>query len=417
MKGKNARQEQFREMPRLRFGLALSMCLTVGATAAPEAFLKIDELREGWESTYGSIKSMKVAYSDRLTSFKPSPKEPNAPRPVRVMHIERLERQGLYHLKTSLSEQGFNRPEDLLANAFDGERNTSYVGAYHTGEVKLGMQNSAAPRTNSLKQYLLLDAIRSRNQDEDIPAFRQYFENREVQVLPELESVAGTPCHVMEFTGPYVNGKVWLAHEKGFLPLKFEFKAGDPTHGYLFEQRVVDEIASVATDLGVFWYPTKAHRSLRLRNGEESTNELNVTAFVPNVPVARESCRVDFPPGTRINDYIAGILYRTGEIAEADLLGLERDATRATEANQPGGTEVAGASGPTRTRTLAASAAADQNDRGAVRAPGSWGTPALAGHGVRRSLWIPVAGLGIVLLLTGIYFLRTDRRGLAREGR
>jgi hypothetical protein len=398
MKVNHARQ--CRSCERSLLGLCLTLCLTAGPAVAQTAFLSLDNLREGWESTYGSIGSMKVTYCQRLIDFRPSPGEPNAPAPVRLMHVRRLEQGPRYYLTQSRSEQGFSRREDLLSYAFDGERSTSYVGARRDGEIRLGLQDAAAPLTNHLKQYLLLDGMRFRNRDEDIPVFRHYSSQKNARVLPDLETVAGVPCHVIEIEGTKGNVKIWIAHEKGFLPLQFERTVGDPEHGYIFERRSVQALARAETDTGAFWYPAKARRFLRDHTGQESTNEITVSAFVPNVPVTKEDFRIAFPSGTRMIDNIAGMLYRVGVAPDTDLPQVP---SPPADMNEPTGVGETALGMHGTTETPVASAPPAQKDRNGLMAQ------ALPRGGRRRVLCLTIAGLGIVLLLAGIRLLRTGR--------
>ena len=317
------------------------MCLAAGSAAAQTAFLGIDDIREGWESTYGSIRSMEVAYRHRLIAFKPPPDDPNAPVPVRVMHVQRLEQQEQFHLKQSLSEGGLGRREDILEYAFDGRSSTHYSGARLSGEIRRGMTDGASSSTNALKDYMLLNGMRFRDRDEDVPTFRHYVGLSNARVLPQLESVAGVPCHVVEIEGKTGSTKIWTAHDKGFLPLKFERVSTDPVRGDLLEQRVVQETALAETDMGAFWYPTKARWVLRERNGQESTSELDVSAFVPNAPVTKGAFRIDFPPGTRVLDLIAGVQYRAGDLPDVNVSELWQATAQGTDVNQgAGGTDA-----------------------------------------------------------------------------
>ena len=264
---------------------------------------------------------------------------------------------------------------------------------------------------------MLLNGMRFRHRDEDIPVFRHYVGQSNAKVLPDLESVAGVPCHVVEIKGENGSIKIWTAHDKGFLPLKFERISTNPVRGDLFEQRVVQEIALVETDVGAFWYPKKARWILHERNGQESTNEINVSEFIPNAHMTQADFRVDFPPGTRIYDSIAGIQYRTGQIPDVDLQELRQTTALETDLNQAvGGANGALGLGTAETEIPAIAATADQNDQDSLMANGTVVAQA-SGAGFRRILCIALTGLGSVLLLMGIWSLRVSRRSLAQGGR
>jgi hypothetical protein len=226
------------------------------------------------------------------------------------------------------------------------------------------------------------------------------------------------PCHVVEIEGRNGNTKIWTAHDKGFLPLKFEYTSTHPVRGDLFEQRVVQEIALAETDMGAFWYPTKARWVLRERNGQESTNEINVSAFVPNAPVTKEAFRVDFPPGTRVLDLIAGVQYRVGDLQDVNVSELWQTTAQGTDVNQGGGgTDAVLSSSTASVEDPAIVAMAEQNDRNRLATRGTSVAQAAPGTGIRRTLCVVFTGLGAALLLVGILSLRASRRGLAQSGR
>jgi hypothetical protein len=123
-------------------------------------------------------------------------------------------------------------------------------------------------------------------------------------VLPNLEPVAGQMCHVLEISNRGRLGeKIWLANEKGMLPLKRQ--------QYINDKPVVDftveQIGCVMTDEGKVWYPKKAYQTTNLQHWGRLRYELIAHEFVPNVHVGRSTFRFDFPKGTRILDRVRGI--------------------------------------------------------------------------------------------------------------
>ena len=88
---------------------AMSTNLIVGTSDSQTAFLDDEAILTGWESTYGSIRTMKFSYVNRLVDFQ-SPQTPSNNldgipfNPVKNKHVERIEEGKRYHLRYSLAE-------------------------------------------------------------------------------------------------------------------------------------------------------------------------------------------------------------------------------------------------------------------------------------------------------------------------
>ncbi len=138
------------------------MCDVIRASEPPEAFLSSKAILEGWESNYGSIRSMQVSYTQQLQYFKPSPLNPDFPGPVRYQHLERVEEGKRYHTRYSTAENGFANNESLMENAFDSQTTREYSAMDKAGMICSGLIDRDVETMNVLKQYMLLDTARSK---------------------------------------------------------------------------------------------------------------------------------------------------------------------------------------------------------------------------------------------------------------
>jgi hypothetical protein len=146
-----------------------------------------------------------------------------------------------------------------------------------------------------------------------LPRFREIFrwasiKKFAVTVRPELETVAGKLCHVVEVTNPkgIIAHRIWVTHECGMLPLKYQHCVNPG----LFDEIEVEQVAETAG--GGIWYPVKAYRTQNLKSAGKVKYELTVHAFVPNVKVDDNTFRFDFPNGTSVVDKVLGIEYNVG---------------------------------------------------------------------------------------------------------
>lgn len=290
--------------------------------ASSQAFLGIDELADGWISHYGNINSMEVAYHDHLVDFVPS-EDSEEPSPVQDLHVERVEQGTRYQTRYSMAEGGFTQEEDTLTQAFDGETTTEYSARYNAGVLRSGLTGRACETMNDVRRHMLLDIVRTKIHPEGVLRCQHCLTRSDAVVQPELESILGEPCHVVENAWEGGHIRIWLAHDKGFLPLKYE-KVVD---GRFRDERVVQEIASVETETGLVWFPIKAERTVFSPSVGTVKTALAATKFIPNVPVSDEMFRVRFPVGAHVLDRIRDIDYVMGigadASAELDLLDSE----------------------------------------------------------------------------------------------
>jgi hypothetical protein len=127
--------------------------------------------------------------------------------------------------------------------------------------------------------------------------FMLYQANGNLRVLPELESIRGTWCHVVEMEDlkPKSCTRYWFAHDKGMLPVKHIWE----DEGGNYSRMEFLEVASVSTSRGRFWYPKIATREFK-HDADVVKYELKVDEFIPHIEVAPETFDVDFPDGTKV---------------------------------------------------------------------------------------------------------------------
>lgn len=299
-----------------------TICAIGGGAEPQKAFLDVNTILETWQQNYGNIKSMQVSYTERVLEKKSPASDPNFldTHLVMLMRLERVEEGNRYHARYSLAQDGFAKPENILEYAFDGSKTRSYIGMRRAGTIQSGQTANGIEVKNILKEYMLLDidmtpkenasGIYWEQQDpNELPRFREIFrwasiKKFTVTVRPELETVAGKLCHVIEITkGDILLDKLWVAHECGMLPLKYQEYINGRLNGI--------EVEQVAESNGI-WYPVKAYRIQDTEPLGYIKYELTVHSFVPNVKTDDNTFRLDFSNGTRVHDKELGVDYVAG---------------------------------------------------------------------------------------------------------
>jgi hypothetical protein len=280
-----------------------------------KAFLDVNTILETWQRNYGNIKSMQVSYTERVLEKKPPASDPNfLNNLVMCIHIDRVEEGNHYHARYSAEKDGFAKPENIREYIFNGSITKEYIGAEKSGTINSGLIGKSVEVMNILKEYMLLDThivLREnatgfyweKADPNELPRFREIFrwasiKKFKVAVRPELEIVAGKLCHVIEIANKegIILNKLWVAHECGMLPLKYDHNI------------IGIEVEQVAESNGI-WYPVKAYRIQDTERTGRVKYELTVHKFVPNVKVDDSTFRFDFPNGTRVFDEVLGIVY------------------------------------------------------------------------------------------------------------
>ncbi|MFA5251459.1 MAG: hypothetical protein WC454_02595 [Phycisphaerae bacterium] len=307
---------------------ALTACVIAGGVEPQKAFLDVNTIIETWHRNYGNIKSMQISYTERVLEKEPSASDPNfLNNLVMLTHVDRVEEGNCFHVRYSTADDGFAKPENIIEEAFDGNTTRYYIGKNKSGIIESGLSARSTART-ILREYMLLDidmlckktasGIYWEQQDPNaLPRFREIFrwasiKKFTVTVRPELETVAGKLCHVIEITkGDILPDKLWVAHEYGMLPLKYQEYINGRLNGI--------EVEQVAESNGV-WYPVKAYQVKDTERTGRVKEELIVHSFVPNVEVDDNTFRFDFPNGTRVVDKVKGTYYVVGDEGKAEPL-------------------------------------------------------------------------------------------------
>ena len=300
----------------------LTICAIAGEAEPQKAFLDVNTILETWQHNYGNIKSMQVSYTDRVLEKEPSASDPNfLSNLVMLMHVDRVEEGNRFNVRYSTADDGFAKQDNITEEAFDNNTAREYFGNDKTGQIESGMSARGAVRLNDLKEYMLLDfdmgvkmgpsGPRIEKADPNaLPRFREIFRYASIKkftvtVLPELETVAGKLCHVIEISkGDILLDKIWVAHECGMLPLKYECNVNGRINGM--------EVEQVAESNGI-WYPVKAYRVHDIERTGRVKYEIIVHKFVPNVKVDDNTFRFDFPNGTMVSDEVKDIHYVVGD--------------------------------------------------------------------------------------------------------
>jgi hypothetical protein len=319
---------------KIKYGLVLALTFVLVAVSTAQevkSFLSVQDILAGWQKNYGSLKSMKVSYSEEIISAEPSQKDPNITnRLVKWTYVERTEEGKKFRAKSSVARVRPPVAKDSFADinsveevTFDGIHQNRYLPAQNTGQVFAGLTQKNVGTGNLLKKYLLSEPYltsASVKVDEE-PEFSKIISkalsdpNLTVSVRPVLEEIAGQMCHVLDIEfikKDNTKGKmavIWVAHEKGMLPMKIQEFGG----GTMSRERAVEQIDSVKTKDGVLWFPKKAYEVLNLPASlGVIKQEFNVLEFVPDIQVDPNTFQLNFPNGTQVADVELGLEYKVG---------------------------------------------------------------------------------------------------------
>lgn len=309
------------------------ICEVANGAERTKAFLNIESILEGWEGNYSGIKTMQVSYTEQVLDCKAPDDNPlKFNNLTKFQHVERIEDGKRYRIRYSISEDGFEKPEDIMEHAFDGDITTEYWGRDNLGTIDRGLKNRDVETKNVLPQYMLSNTVRSTAFPKEYPQglphlvaiLRTAISKSTSVVSPDLELIAGKSCHLLVIEGEFKDKpykyKLWFAHENGMLPMKFQYY----TDNILRRETEVKEVGVTETETGDLWYPKKANRNSYYENGQEIRYELTTHAFVPNVIVNKDTFKVDFVDGTRIADSILGLYYIKG-VGDVDSVPIARE--------------------------------------------------------------------------------------------
>jgi hypothetical protein len=295
----------------------------------PAASLDVNTILQRWENNYRGITSMRVSYYEKVIAHRPPADEPNiVPNLLMHSHVERIEKGRLYHIRHSMTEDGFTKPENITEHAFDGVHTQDYWGRDKWGTIQKGplnliMAGSTEGKINDIKKYMLLDippiwtasGFPTEVDPNGTPRFSQILTrpspDTTTLVKPGPYSVAREPCHVIEITHKEIGivYRIWIAHEKGMLVMKYQL------YGYrgLIEEIEVEQISNTQTDGRGIWYPAVAYRTLVVPYKGTIRYKIVTYTFVPNITVDENTFRFDFPSGTSVRDRESGLEYVVGD--------------------------------------------------------------------------------------------------------
>jgi hypothetical protein len=403
-----------------------------GAVHLPQAFLDPQAIHDAWAANYTNIPSMKVRLTRRLV-------QGGGPDAVRCSHWETIDDGNRFYVRTTQSPEGFEDKDSVDITSFDGRVRKAYTAEQKSGEITSSLSGKFPEFARYLPPLLLTERMRldrlgpSPNPDVQrfqemlgkespagVPGFtfdiRQGSELGHVRVLPTLESVSGQLCHVVEIepVRGWPKRRFWFAHERSMLLMRWavpRMQKGD------YSSMEVLEVASVTTDSGELWYPRKATQEVKSR-GEVLRYELDVQEFGPYLKAPPSTFDVNFPPGTRVTDFIAHASYTVGA---DDWLALR--ALSGSLENKPTAPAVAGgASADENDQSLQSqrprpadvnnNSMGDVNARG-VRNSGSYRDehPSTGGGIIRLIGALLVGALAIAALLFFVHFKGQESKG------
>jgi hypothetical protein len=306
----------------------LSVLVFAGAAVGEpqKSFLSVQDILSGWQSNYGSLKSMKVSYSQNNITIEPSQRDPNFNKNmIKRSYVEITEADGKFRSRKSSAENGFDDINSIEETSFDGIHERIFSAARKSGSIYAGLYIRTSGTLNILKRYFLLDPEidqmgRIKNSE---PEFSRKINraltdpNWFISVRPYQEEMVGQMCHVIDigyFKKDKTKGRagvIWVAHEKGMLPMKVQEFDGDTD--IISRERAIEQIDFAKTENGGLWYPKKAYELMNLPQSMGVIKiELIVTEFVPNIKVDPNVFNLDFPNGTQVIDTELGINYTVG---------------------------------------------------------------------------------------------------------
>jgi len=317
--------------------IALECCMLIpGMCRADdgrqEAFLDAQMLVDGWEASYCHIDSLKVSCTRILVDEKGQ--NPIRLQQIQFMHHERIQDGTKFLSRFAPTAQGFNNGADYLINSFDGSIGREYIykNNHGDGSICRGLCDSTTEDMNLLAKFLQTNPLLSAKpvSEKDplwkvklrqqyplgIPVFLDKYNVAlkfgEVKVRPQLEYVAGEACHVLELDLISRIETFWFAHEKGMLPMKTMYVSSPDRVPGKVVTREVKEIASVATETGILWYPRVIMEEHTRGPDYSFTIKVTVDEFVPHFKAPPETFSYVFPSGTRVWDKIQNLKYIAG---------------------------------------------------------------------------------------------------------
>ena len=292
------------------FALGMLFLISTSALAADgsgKAYLKAQELFDLYESMYSGIHNIHVSYSAMLETAKGD--SPQLQQYTKYDTTETIELKGAdkYYVRRTGDPNGFTDSALVVQSAFNGSATSQYNPATTSGSINPGRIGLPGEQMSRFWSCMLLNRPVPDEQP-DTPLIRFYFSAKST-VRPQLEQVSGQWCHVVD--APYSRkpwATVWMAVDKGGLPMKYEKHEGVNDYS---RSVLVTQVGFVETDAGKFWFPKQAVKEYTDSNGYRQY-KFNVEFLKANIETTPDMFKVSFPPGSAVLDRVAGISYTTG---------------------------------------------------------------------------------------------------------
>jgi hypothetical protein len=304
----------------------LAAAWTCGAESAGKAFLDSQTIQDRWKANYTGFKSMRIRVSTTLLPAE----GPGSSGIERCSYLDRIQDGQCFlvrytHTDGSAADIDSN---NLGVMSFDGVLWKQYEPWSGKATIFRTSPTYIVPDAGNPAHGLMLsgtvqpdyiitgkglppdDPMRrlvercSREYPDGVPGLVFNFmicqESGWLRVLPDLETVNGMPCHVVEMgDGKIWVHQYWLSHEKGMLPVKWttQRKGGDSSR-----DEVLD-VASVTSRRGELWYPRVLIRE-SVSNGCVTRTKYVVHEFAPDIEIPVETFEVNYPDGVRVTDTV-----------------------------------------------------------------------------------------------------------------
>lgn len=282
--------------------------------------LPIEALRDLAQQRVGMVRSLQLIYE---VYQDPDPTQPAAQVPHIVRRVLVDAEHGRYSLDRTIVVSAGNDDDRVQVTThfdFDGVAQGAYLPDQHIGLLKEGPDLHALVESGLWGVMLWSPPAPDGLGIDDGSLVSLLAHGR---VRPELETVGGRPCHVVDAfqeSTPYAT--VWLDVDRDLLPMRRVTYGHD---GQPVSEVIVESL--VYLDDRGYWLPESWRTTLHLR-GRTLTKRtvIHPESVEINAPVDPADFSPRFPPGTVVTDQIAGLTYRVGPDGEpAEVLYQQDD--------------------------------------------------------------------------------------------
>ncbi len=313
----------------------MAMCFLIsisslGLESSRQAYLSAEELLDLYESMYSKIHNWHVLYTNMLEETKGD--SPRLKRRTRFDTTETIEEEACekYYRRWSTAPKGFEDPDRTPSErAFNGSATSEYYPGTEFGSINPGTNVLPGEQMCMLWSYMLLYRPQPYEKPDE-PLIRFCFSDKS-RARPQLEQVGSEGCHVVDSISPGRSkpyATVWLAADKGGLPMKFERYTQRFT-----KKLIVTKVDFVETDTGKIWFPEQASKEI-IDEYEYRLYRFHVQSLRVNIETTPDMFEVSFPPGTDVIDHVAGTYYTIGASGEKKHIGILKSPTRRNKQQQ-----------------------------------------------------------------------------------